>query len=407
MTPARTLATSVATIGLLVAGAVPALAATHVATAGTAFGSTAHLAGVAHSGKSARVALCTTKPGVRHADHTHSSSQAQLGHLGEVHTSVSSQHTNGVIASVSKARTDASALLSQNVTGKAFIARARAAHSSKGFGLTGGTTLTDVVIFGHKAPQHPTANQKMALPGIGSVILNHQQRSHKYGQPRITVTALQLNLSGGNSIGLPGGTVVISRATASLHKPTHHQASGNAYGTRAANGKNIESDKTAPITLPCGGSGGEIINKTTGATTKALRSSSTRTQARSADGAHRTSSILRSKVNGVDLLAGVVRANAVIARAKAMRRDGALSRISNGTKIVGLTINGKKQSGDQPANTKYSIPNVGTLWVHRVVKTNNGLHVYALQLKLAKAQGGLSKGTLITIAGATAAVAKR
>ena len=73
--------------------------------------------------------------------------------------------------------------------------------------------------------------------------------------------------------------------------------------------------------------------------------------------------------------------------------------------MSGLTINGRAQSANQPANSVRSIPCLGTLYLHRVVNSPTGVHVYALQLVLSRAQGGLSKGSTITVGATYAAVA--
>jgi hypothetical protein len=137
-----------------------------------------------------------------------------------------------------------------------------------------------------------------------------------------------------------------------------------------------------------------------------LQTAATHTSARSNDHAKHTASILTSKVTGVHLLGNMIGASAVRAHAKAIREDGKLVRSSNNTKVVGLRINGQQQDGTQPPNTKYALPGVGTLIVHKVIKTTNGLQVYALQLTLSKDQGGLSKGTVIRVGGAIASVRK-
>lgn len=417
MSPARSVLVCATALALaLTAAAAPQAASASQSSApvagtvtfgGVAFGSKGHLGDTIRSGKSALVAFCTARTGQQQTDHTAASQQKQVGSVGAVHTSVASQRSGDTLASVSTAHTAASSLLMSNVSGKAFVATARAEHSSKGYQLSGTTTLTDVKIFGKDAPQHPSVNQKMALPNIGTVILNQQQRTMKFGQPRITVTALTLKLTGGNKLGLPGGALVLSRAVANIHKPVFRQVSGNAYGTRELKGNQVVSDKTAPVLMPCGGTDGQTReNSTDQVAVKGLHTATTHTWARSNDSAQHTASILTSKVTGVHLLGNVIGASAVRAHAKAVREHGTLKRISNNTKVVGLRINGQQQDGSQPPNTKYAIPNVGTLIVHKVVKTTNGLQVYALQLTLSKAQGGLSKGTVLRVGGAIASVRK-
>ena len=54
-----------------------------------------------------------------------------------------------------------------------------------------------------------------------------------------------------------------------------------------------------------------------------------------------------------------------------------------------------------------SIPNLGTLWVHRVVNTPNGLVVHGLDLVLTVTKNGLKKGSEIIVGSASAAVNRR
>jgi hypothetical protein len=402
--------TIAATVSVSAAGASTGLGTgkqTASAFGGSAFGSAGHLGTVFESGKSAYSAMCTSNLGVTHQDTTHNSSNPQVGKIGNVRTTVSSVGSGESIASVSKATTSASSLLGALVTGKLFVASARSATAPSGTSLTGGTTLSDVRIAGQAAPQHPAVNQTMALPGIGSVLFNHQTRSHAYGTQQITVTAMTINLTGNNTLGLPSGRLVISRAMASLHLPTHHQASGNAYGTTIVSGDVVRSGKTAAVYMPCGGSNGVTRHNDTGATSsQALRGGVTQTSARSTDSNGGTAAILTSKITGANLLGGVIKADAIVARAKATRAGSTLTRSSSGTSIGDLTINGQKQSGNQPANTKFAVPGIGTLWINRVVQAPNGLQVYALQLVLSTAQSGLSKGTVITLGAAKALVKK-
>ena len=74
-----------------------------------------------------------------------------------------------------------------------------------------------------------------------------------------------------------------------------------------------------------------------------------------------TAAILTSKITNANLLGGVIKAHAIVAQAKAVRTGGTLTRSSSGTSIGDLTINGQKQSGNQPANTKFAIPGIGKL----------------------------------------------
>jgi hypothetical protein len=398
-----------ATAGGVLIASSPASAHIRIATAfgGIAYGSNGNIGTMARSGRSALVPLCTSTPGLTRADHTQRSSAPKVGTIGSVHTSVSSNSHANTIASVSTARTLRSSLFGKAITGDAFAVAAKASRVSEGYVLSGSTTLTDVKVLGKAVPTHPSVNQKMAVPGIGRVVFNKQTRTHGFGTEQISVIAMQVTLSGDNTLGLPAGSLVVSAARASLHKPTYKLASGNAFGTTIASDDQVQSGKTAPVYLPCGGTSGATRTNASGAvTTHAVTSSITHTRARSAETADGTTATLTSSTSGVNLLRGVVRAKTLVSRASASRTNGRLTRSSTGTSIDGFMVNGEQKSANQPANTKWTIPGVGTLWVHRVITTPNGVHVYALQLVLAHDRAGLSKGSVITVGGAFAAVAK-
>jgi hypothetical protein len=402
--------TAVLLAGGALAAANPASAhiRTAVAFGGAAYGSSGHLGTLFNTGRSARVPLCTTRPGVTHTDHTQESTVSKVGTLGAVHTKTSSNSSKNSIASISTARTAGTSLFAGQVTGTAFAVNAKASRSSSGYGLAGTTTLTDVKIFGRSAPTHPSVNQTLALPGIGSVVLNKQTRSHRFGMAQISVVAVQLTVAGNNTMGLPAGKVVISSARASLHEPTHYRASGVAFGTTVVAGDQVRSGKTAPVYLPCGGTGGATGHNQTGAVTASgLQASATHTTGRSVETASGTKARLTSRISGVNLLGGVVRARSLVSVASAARTNGHLTRSSAGTSIGSLTINGTSRSASAPANTKVSIPGVGTLWIHRVIRTAKGLQVYALQLVLNTDRSGLTKGTVISVAGSTVGIAKK
>ena len=169
----------------------------------------------------------------------------------------------------------------------------------------------------------------------------------------------------------------------------------------------MKSGKTAPVFMPCGGSNGVTRHNNTGATSsKAMRGGVTQTTARSTDSAAATAAILTSKITKANLLGGVIKADAIVARAKAARSGGTLTRTSSGTSIGDLTINGQKQSGNQPANTKFAIPGVGTLWVQP--RRQDGERAAGLRhaTRAVGRPGGLSKGTVITFGAAKAEVKK-
>ena len=372
-----------------------------------AFGTAGHVGTLFKSGPSALLPICTTRVGVTRTNDTQGSSSPGIGTLGSVKTRIATRGGNdNALATITTARTGASHLLAGAIAGSAFTAVATASHNSSGYALTGSTTIQDLAIAGKKMPSNPSVNQKVALPGVGFVVLNQQSRSRAFGTYRLTVVAARITIGKGNALGLPTGTIAISSAQSALHASAFRAGSGFAYGTNIRSGRTVRSGRTAPSYLPCGGTNGATTHNNSAAlAAKGLHTAAVHTSTRSTDSAAATTVVTRSAISNLNLLGGAITASTIVSRAAAKRAGGTLSRSSGGTTISGLTINGKTQSANQPANTVRSIPGMGTLYLHKVVKSPTGVHVYALQLVLSRAQGGLSKGTTITVGATYAAVA--
>ena len=77
---------------------------------------------------------------------------------------------------------------------------------------------------------------------------------------------------------------------------------------------------------------------------------------------------------------------------------------SDGTRLVGLKVNGKSYSTSVKANTKIDILGVGTLYLRRVVKAGSGVSVYGIYRQAAVAVGDHPEGTIVTVAAAKAGV---
>jgi hypothetical protein len=81
-----------------------------------------------------------------------------------------------------------------------------------------------------------------------------------------------------------------------------------------------------------------------------------------------------------------------------------LARSSAGTTIADLRINGNPVTITIRPNTRVNILGVGILHLRRSHLEESGLEVYALQLVLSSAQGGLPAGAVVTVGAAQAGV---
>jgi hypothetical protein len=404
VTAAGAAAAVVVSMGVGSAGAAPS---THSAMGGQAFGSTVRLGALARSDKTAYLPMCTTKFGVTRRDHTAAVNLPGVGTIGAVTTRMASRRTAHGPRSTGQSHTAATTLFDGAIHATVLATRAVAARSGGVTHLRGSTTVVGLNIAGH-AVSNPVPNKAMTVPGLGTVIINQQTRSRRFGDPSISVTALRITIGQNNSMGLPAGQLVIGHSVASLHRPTHHQVTGAAWGTTIRVGKVVKSGRTAPVYLPCGGTNGQT--RTRNATAAVLLPSVLRTgevysHATSSDTAARTNATTRDHIARVSLLGGKIRARGINARASATRLDsGRLIRSSQSTDVLELDVNGQNHPVSSKPNTKYRLPGLGTLWIHRVIRTRTGLRVYALQLVLGRSINGLQKGAVITAAAAQAGV---
>jgi hypothetical protein len=393
--------------GALIVTASPAFAAgPSNGYAGHAYGSTVHIGSSLRSGKTAYEVLCTNKTGVSHSDKTAAVTVPELGTIGAVTTNVSSKKlAAGAVESISTTHTGVTSLLAGAIHVSAIDTRAVVKRVGHHYTHSGSTTFVGLTVAGVPVPSAPSLGEPMSLPTLGSIVFNRQHAATHSGTHALTVTAFTLTIDGVNTLGLPGGKVVIGQAAASLHAPVHHLAYGSAYGTSINLGGVVKSGRTAPAYLPCGGSTKvETNTAASGSIPMALSGGLVTDRAVSTDSKTRTTATTRSRIAGISLGGGMVTASAITARAHAVRKGSKVTTSSAGTTVGDLTVNGMSE----PANkaTTESIPGLGTLYVDRVVKSKTGIRVYALELVLSAPQGGLAAGADIIIGAARAGVTK-
>ncbi len=292
------------------------------------------------------------------------------------------------------------------IRASAVTTTARVARTSDGIKRTGSTSIVGLTIAGHSSPPaHPSVDQKITIPGIATIVLNHHATSNGFGSYRMTVVGLTVTIPRDNSLHLPAGSILIGRGAASLHRQTHADPRGYAFGTSVHAAKLAGSGRTAAVYLPCGGTGGKTTRNhlASGRVPNVLRAGTDASSGYSKDTASSTIASTRNTIADVKLFGGVVKARAVTVHARAERDSSGVVHRGNSVSVVGLTVNGKHQSGSVPANTKLTLPGLGTLWIHRVVTTSTGVIVRGLDLVLGVTKNGLKKGTELIVGAAYAA----
>jgi hypothetical protein len=87
---------------------------------------------------------------------------------------------------------------------------------------------------------------------------------------------------------------------------------------------------------------------------------------------------MTSTIQHVNLFAGAVRASAVKADVTA---NGNPPARGDNSSFTGLHVSGHPGIKDNvPVNTQVNLPGIGTLWLHRQIKTPTGIRVIMIQL---------------------------
>ncbi|MDT4996416.1 MAG: hypothetical protein QOD45_484 [Pseudonocardiales bacterium] len=397
-------------VPLLIPGAAVAAPVQTVAYSGVAYGSTVHLGNTLQSGRTSVSSICTGDTGATNSNSTAATTIPGVGTIGAVSTSVSST-TNGTNPeSVANSQTSVTDLFGGLVHADAIKATSQIQFNGTGYPAAGNTTLVNATVAGVAIAFHPTRNQTIALPGVGTLVLNHQSGSQTDLLHSWNVTAMTITITATNTLGLPPGVIVISSATASLHEPLYRRPYGDAYGTTVNLGNGtLYSGKTAFVSLPCGGSDGRLITNNVAVVSlpSVLTTGAVVTSATSSDTASVTTANTHSQIANVSLASGAVTATTLTATANASRNSSGITFPGSGATFVNLVIAGVPFSGTPPPNTTITIPLVGTLKLNVITTTSTGVQVYAMQLVLSAPLGALPTGAKITVAAAHAGVYNR
>jgi len=360
------------------------------------------------SGASALMVLgCTTQAGL------HVGNTAVAKNLSPLLTSGTAAITGDTFASPVAARTTATTtqinLLSGLVHGSAVRAQSTTTHSSTGFTLSSaGTSFTNLVVAGVPITAAPSANTRINLPGFGYVVLNEQQGKVTTSSAGLTVNAVHLFITTTNVLGIKTGTtVVISHATSGLGGPVAGLLGGVAYGSSATVGTVVKAGQSFPAYMPCLGTGGVLRTNpglsvtipkllTTGTIADTVRGTITATSA---------TGELTSTVQSANVLASLVRTSVVKVDAHASTNGATFPLSDAGSSFGTLSVTGFPAIHANTApNTTLAVPGVGTLYLHRVIRSTRSIEVRMIELVLTKPVNGLAIGTDLRVAVAVAAV---
>ncbi|MCA1696240.1 MAG: hypothetical protein LC749_16815, partial [Actinobacteria bacterium] len=257
----------------------------------------------------------------------------------------------------------------------------------------------------------PGPNTKITLAGIGYVVLNEQITNIQAKKAVFTVNMIHIVVTQANLLNLDVGlNIIVSHAKSDLEGPTTAVLDGRAYGTQAnIAGSLLKSGPSALVQMPCLGTNG-IIRTNSVLTVNLpgiLTSGTVKDTAQGTVGDTSAMGETTSTIEGLNLLDGLVKATVIKADAHATSNNGVFSFSDAGSQFLGLSVSGHPEiTADVAPNTKIELLGLGTLYLHRVIKTPNNITVRMIELKVTNGSNvfGLPLGSDIQVGVAEASV---
>ncbi|MDO7868985.1 choice-of-anchor P family protein [Nocardioides jiangxiensis] len=269
-----------------------------------------------------------------------------------------------------------------------------------------------LAVAGTTLPLSIPKNFTVDVPGVAKVVLNKSVATQLSDNAARQVSAgIEVTLL--SAVGAYGaGTVIdVAPTAAAATLPTTQLGAavgGLGYSTRVAavvdGVLKVTSGPTAAQAMPAGGTAGKnVTNSTVGVHLSTILN--TGTLANTVNGSRTASysrSTVTSNVTAVNLLGGLVRADAVKAVAQSSKKSGYPAVKTGQSTLVNLVIGGKAIPVDVAPNTTVSVLGLVTVTVNQQIRTTTGITVNALDVKVVGAGLGLPVGSHITVASADA-----
>jgi hypothetical protein len=234
-----------------------------------------------------------------------------------------------------------------------------------------GTMVNNLVVLGHLYNGTVPANTRITLPLLGYVVLNEQTSSVGTSTASLAINMIHVHVTGINLLGLQIGTeIIVSSATSGIINVFAPAiVTGGAFATQVT-GQPLTSAQTAPVALPCLGTGGMVLTNTlTGLNLTSILTSGTVTDtAESSLGPVASSGLTTSTVQNLNLLSGFVSASLIKAQTNTFINSSTHYLISGSGQFIGLSVAGHPEINDNvPPNTQVPIAGLGTLYLYRVI----------------------------------------
>lgn len=345
---------------------------------------------------------CTTQPGLTRSNRLVSTS------IPALRTGVTTTGARSLATSTSRTAEGTTAVAGLDLLGGAITASAittRTTSTVTSAGTATGTNASSLVGLkingkGINASVPPNTTLSISVGGLplGKVVINEQRKAVVDGLVRGYTRALSVTITSPNRFALPIGTeIVVGQSAAFLGSSARGYTAGEGYGAKATllNGA-VKSGPVSFRPVPCITGTGQA-NVASAGLPNLVSTGVVDTKTSSVSGSTLKSSVTNT-VAGASLL-NLISATAVKAETSTTRPTRTSPVTTTDTsRFVGLRIAGLPAINDSvKPNTTLKLPGIGTVTLHRVVKSPKGIRVTMVHVVLANALGVLPTGSVIEI----------
>lgn len=306
----------------------------------------------------------------------------------------------------STAATEGVSLLEGMITAATVEAESVTSLSKGSFEVDGsGGHFVSLVVAGWPISGRVAPNTSIPLPGVGHVVLNEQTAHIGQLGASLRVNMIHVFVTESTHLADAGTEIIVSSALSHLLASVGN-LKGYGYGTAADLPNGTSQDPTALQGMPCHGTDGEVLTSTLESFDgwPAVTTGTMVSTAQGTTGPGFAVGETTSTVEDVDVLDGLVQADAVVAVARLEADLTSLDLEPQGS-FVNLRIAGVAFGDDVPPNTIVPLPGFGYVLLKKQLVVNDRVTTRMIDVRVTEPNTlGLPIGTRIQVGNASVAV---
>lgn len=243
--------------------------------------------------------------------------------------------------------------------------------SPTGASSTNSSTFSGLTVNGTPENNNPSPNTKLTVPGLGSVTLNEQSGPFNGSNTTsIGVVAMDVQITGSNSLGLATGTRIVVAFVQSAIVPSAVNAITYGLYGLGLGGSTPNIGPAAVAGVSCKGGSATIGSNGINSSTIG----STGTESSSASGQISSSTASASSQNSIsnlNLLGGLISANKVTTAANVSWNSSGSSSRSGAATFQNASVNGTPLPTNPAPNTRENLPGLGYALINEQSGSND------------------------------------